>query len=472
MAQLDNAFTLYGWNLDEVGISFAEKPVEGPAEMTSTEAVVVVEKSKLGICHWALKPLFSYAMQTFMELYDTLRRRETTLDKIHGDLISLSRAILLIKDSPLALVVRKELIKANYLTRVDEVNFSGLILSRHPKSSNLWQHRRWCLCRGQSSSFPPSIEQINECVLRIEINLCSSLSDVYPKNYFSWMHRLWLLQLMHKDQLHEENNFCKTWLLNHVSDHSASNHKIQVIVRLINLEGTNKFTILNIFENMLAESAYLIVHRPEHESLWCHRRTLLEMLFEALSKWKIIGFTEGVIDDIIACFSEYLTSFQDNCAENFDHEYYATRLFDYLRQCLRSNDDIYVTGNNFTMYWLRAEITFLLSSALNRGMWDGKEQEHFMQQYVRFSLSRCIKILYMDKLQSGEITNMCSELRSCEIVQNMKCDFGLINNDLSIVDTIPCIIKSYLYLVSQKFCERAVNSNLQVTNQTLRCKEI
>ena len=72
VAQLDNAFTLYGWNLDEVGISFAEKPVEGPAEMTSTEAVVVVEKSKLGICHWALKPLFSYAMQTFMELYDTL----------------------------------------------------------------------------------------------------------------------------------------------------------------------------------------------------------------------------------------------------------------------------------------------------------------------------------------------------------------------------------------------------------------
>lgn len=220
--QLDEVFALFGDKIDELGIFFAETSVD-PETTSNPEAAVIMKGSKLGIFHWALKPMFIYSMKIFLKLHESLQRGEAALGEIHSELASLSRAVLIIKDSPLVLIIRKKLIDSGYITTCEEMKFVGLILSRHPKSSYLWEHRRWCIQRGYSACFQISVEAFNERALNIELNLCSNLSDTFPKNYFSWTHRLWLLQFMDRDRIYVENIFCKNWLLNHVSDHSANN---------------------------------------------------------------------------------------------------------------------------------------------------------------------------------------------------------------------------------------------------------
>ena len=113
--QIDKAFEASGMKIDEVGVAFAEKSMEPVDTMSSPQAVVIVEGSKLGIYNWALKPLFTYSMETFLKRNSSLRRDEITLNEIHAELISLSRAILLVKDSFLVLDVRKKLICDGYL---------------------------------------------------------------------------------------------------------------------------------------------------------------------------------------------------------------------------------------------------------------------------------------------------------------------------------------------------------------------
>jgi hypothetical protein len=96
---------------------------------------------------------------------------------------------------PLALGARKDLISAGLHSLKDEVKFIGLIFPRSPKSACLWQHRRWCLLQLHGDAV------IDDCSLQLELNLCSYLSDIYPKNYYAWTHRLWLLNYMDENKV-------------------------------------------------------------------------------------------------------------------------------------------------------------------------------------------------------------------------------------------------------------------------------
>ena len=180
--------------IDEIGIIAALKD-----DATDVSAIQLVEH-KLGICSWALKPLLEYCLGKFFEAYHGIRKEQIPVQSLSSLLKSLTRAILIVKgDTPLALGIRKELISSGDITVIDELNFLKLVFPRHPKSPSLWEHRRWCLCH---KSVQTSVEKcFDECDLQIELNLCSYLSDIYPKNYYSWMHRLWLLQFMSEDQV-------------------------------------------------------------------------------------------------------------------------------------------------------------------------------------------------------------------------------------------------------------------------------
>ena len=74
LSLIDDAFQKCR-SIDEIGTVVMEKPADGD----ESGAVMLVE-NKLGIAHWALKPLFAYALSTFFELYHSLKKKEIILD--------------------------------------------------------------------------------------------------------------------------------------------------------------------------------------------------------------------------------------------------------------------------------------------------------------------------------------------------------------------------------------------------------
>ena len=107
-------------------------------------------------------------------------------------LCSLSRCLLLLKgDINIALDWRKRLVESSALHLQEELSFNRILLSRHPKHSTTWHHRRWCLSQQRLTSL-----QIQE-----DLSLCNFITDTVPKNYHTWVHRLWLLQYMNMEEV-------------------------------------------------------------------------------------------------------------------------------------------------------------------------------------------------------------------------------------------------------------------------------
>jgi hypothetical protein len=99
-------------------------------------------------------------------------------------------------------------------------------------------------------------------------------------------------------QLEDELAFTKSWLHNHVSDHSAVNHRVQVLSHVLSASATLEYICSAHFSashtassgdkrilllgQMLCESEESLLSRPGQESLWYLRRTLLELLLYTL----------------------------------------------------------------------------------------------------------------------------------------------------------------------------------------------
>ena len=302
LSKINQSFTEF--DIDEVGIVMTQPP-EPP--------IVIVEK-KLGISQYIIKPLFIYVLQKFHAIYGTIRKGISSLALTGDEIISLTRVILLIKgDMPLALAMRKELIDIAMICIEDELKFIQIVFPRHPKSPSLWQHRRWVLIR---TDFFIANKCLSKDQIENELKLCSYLADIYPKNYYAWCHRLWVLQYLTRDGLEKELMFTETWLSSHLTDHSCSSHRNQIVSILLNnffsanANEENVTSIISVPASANAEeaiksesillsplqssgyklrqckniagvvflfecltvSASMLVDRPGHESLWYHRR--------------------------------------------------------------------------------------------------------------------------------------------------------------------------------------------------------
>lgn len=273
---LDNNF------VDEVGITLD----------TSLPPIFYVD-GKLGIAKTVLKPLFKFALQSVYKF--KFSTRITASEHVSKHALSITRLVLLIKgDFPIAFDIRKQLVEVGALPVRDEIAFTSLLYSRHPKCPSGWHHRRWCLLRTARTD-----NKLSAAEVETERELTRVMAEKHPKNYYAWMHRLWVVQFMSKYQLEDELYFTKTWLQGHVSDHSAVNHRIQVVKRILEqvdyiayiVHGESHDTIINVsdwvlfLERMFQESEELIWSRPGHEALWYLRRSLLEILLTHLQKY-------------------------------------------------------------------------------------------------------------------------------------------------------------------------------------------
>lgn len=314
--------------------------VEFGIVITSEPPYVVVVEGRLGIAMTVLKPLFQEALRVLTTL-QSKGCGETDVYMVAGA----ARALLLVKgDFVPAFVVRKELVSKGCLTVNDELAMTRLILSKHPKSPAAWFHRRWVI---SSTKFCPSLEE--------ELSVCARACDVYPKNYYAWNYRLWLLSFFSTGDLERELDFCVSWLQSHVSDHSAVNHFIQVLDRLIRsgVHSARKGFVC---------STTLLHQRPGHESLWYFRRMLVMMVLRTLDDTATTPYDVEVIVNDISKSEE-----EDDIDEYIDEE---------------NVDFGSIKG------LLESEARFVTKIFNNENCWEYEKQSRYAAKYIMFVSSQ------------------------------------------------------------------------------------
>lgn len=107
-------------------------------------------------------------------------------------------------------------------------------------------------------------------LIQKELALCTMVAERYPKNYYSWTHRLYCMRKARQlSLLQEEWDACLAWLPQHVSDHSAVHYGGQVLLQILELNTNNGFEVV---ENDMREGKRLVELHPAHEVLWIFRR--------------------------------------------------------------------------------------------------------------------------------------------------------------------------------------------------------
>lgn len=195
-----------------------------------------------------------------------------------------------------------------------ELGYMNMLFTQHSKAPNAWGHRRW-VCRqilallslenfSSEERWQPSEEFLQWATL--EIAVCSVIGEKYPKNYYAWTHRSFVIRKIAnvmnsnictddadgtcrediKSMLETEADGTMQWLLRHVSDHSAAHYGGEALsiwlevgqdmntctrndTRSSNSKMDWKIGILNV---KLQESCALIENFPSHEVIWTWRR--------------------------------------------------------------------------------------------------------------------------------------------------------------------------------------------------------
>ena len=188
-----------------------------------------------------------------------------------------------------------------------------------------------------------TLVEIWKSLIQKELSICTKIAEKYPKNYYAWTHRRWMIQQIvskvHATEeksgaspssnfyssylrklIYEEFTFIvRTWLPRHVSDHSAVHYGQQMLYVGLELFGmgwkasltctssvgvevsdsattsTPKSTSTTatsslpdddvpLYQLALSSSQVLTNQFPDHEALWIFRRqvvtTILSLYFQ------------------------------------------------------------------------------------------------------------------------------------------------------------------------------------------------
>jgi hypothetical protein len=250
----------------------------------------ILHEHKLGIAYWCIPVLFKYAVQQF----NNNNNNNSSSDK----LLESTRCIVLINaDHYTAWNARKRLMLSGALSEHDELRLSSLVFSKHPKSGEAWAHRRWALLRlagfrdslgttGLSSksnnkSTDAKKEAQQVVSFESELDTCQRAAECYPKNYYAWTHRQWLVkQMCDVAALRTELKRVRAWNTSNVSDYCGFHHRLTVCARLMALETTTTTTTKAV-ALLLRELAFvreLEQLHASHESIWCYKRMLFTHL--------------------------------------------------------------------------------------------------------------------------------------------------------------------------------------------------
>lgn len=171
---------------------------------TFTPPYVLFAENTLGISMKVLKPLYKQVYQQFTQVYHEWKSIEGTTDNVlHKTLLHISRIVLLIKgDLNFVYNARKAVLLQLPGMISAEIQFLAIVFSKHPKSPSGWDHRRWCLKQHMDRVHR---NRLIESEIETERELCRDMAEKFPKNYYAWMHRLWLLSFMNLHQVSRAN---------------------------------------------------------------------------------------------------------------------------------------------------------------------------------------------------------------------------------------------------------------------------
>lgn len=198
----------------------------------------------------------------------------------------------------------------------EELKLLDALFTLHPKSPSAWHHRRWCLsfrevlragiprhttqgwmdaiakgCRvdtsgsgahSRASSSGKKVKSNSSIVLALsaeewqrEAELCTLVNTRYPKNYYGWLHRLWLLSTappLGVDTYRGEVEYATDWLRKNVSDHCGVNYLEQSVQRLraaLSPADQGGLISLDVYGDALYKMKDQVEQRAGcHETLW------------------------------------------------------------------------------------------------------------------------------------------------------------------------------------------------------------
>ncbi|KAF6207780.1 hypothetical protein GE061_016228 [Apolygus lucorum] len=274
-----------------------------PRTTNANKSPVHHEEHSLGLESWCIQPVYCHSYQCVMNLRQN-KQKSRDLNRLNTLLLGV---LMINPDITSFWNMRKDLINCGKLDPCFELHFAALVLSRKPKSLDVYTHRKWVLSK--------ILKGHNDKVelLANEMNVCEVAADRYSNNYHAWTHRLWCLNqgiAFQSNRLQfflQELNWSQSWILRHVSDYSGFHHRQQVLSMISDSSPNNlpdnvaplfsstessfkQFcasqgvtsnvevsSILKLIISELWLNTGMINDFVAHESLWYHRRFILHM---------------------------------------------------------------------------------------------------------------------------------------------------------------------------------------------------
>lgn len=308
-----------------------------PVTVNENKSPVHHINHSLGLESWCVPHVYCYAYNHLMDIRQQRKKRED-MGRVNKLLLGV---LLLNPDVTVFWNMRREMVQRSNLDPHSELHFTSVVLSRKPKSAEVFIYRKWLL-KILFASFPFVSE-----LLSSELEVCEMAAELYPNNYHAWNHRIWCLTqsptqpgtslMIHINEWHKSHK----WITTHVSDHSGFQYRQHLLVILIKIIADNdslvtksvpdlldvlnfylqlffspsdvspqtnnghditKFTkkiisesfveckyehldsvILALIISELILNTDLIVTFPGHEAIWSHRRFILYTLQKYLS---------------------------------------------------------------------------------------------------------------------------------------------------------------------------------------------
>ena len=188
-----------------------------------------------------------------------------------------------------------------------EMLFLDMLFTQHSKAPNAWGYRRW-VCRQiikeLKQDFTEHGEDLSDQVMRWairEIAVCSVIAEKYPKNYYAWTHRRFIVNSLMDMMQHNNGEFddsvrsmiegeiscIESWLPRHVSDHSAAHYGGEMITLFLQVGSGSSTSIakkfkwgMGVMREKMQISKELIEKFSSHEVIWAWRRICSHLLLE------------------------------------------------------------------------------------------------------------------------------------------------------------------------------------------------
>ncbi|KAG2843200.1 hypothetical protein PC111_g2450 [Phytophthora cactorum] len=208
-------------------------------------------------------------------------------------------------------VSRKSFVTRGWLDAQDEVQFTNLVFTLHPKSIDTWAYRRWLAIRLCESLSGEELRVFYEQ----QIEVCSRLAEQKPRNYHAWSFRHWIVSCLPMDLARKELQDMEHWCRTHVTDHSGWNHRQHTLNELMKKCRDAGEVDLSLVLPEYKFVSDIMASYPTHEALWCHRRYVMQCFLNEVPR-NAISEELALLDDLSSRVAGLFSDVKPESIEN------------------------------------------------------------------------------------------------------------------------------------------------------------